>query len=907
MLTSEAKSTPVKGKARDDGRWNASWWDFHPLVENINRPVDWSCSSTIFTTHPTQPVILGRLFPSSKQFVVVSPDPILRSPTSYEPPTVITVSPNDQWLFAFYPSRDGDGIACLWSRGSCVDTWMVRECWPFSRGSGVVTAAWAGAEREWTTSTDGSSSRLPSRGPLTPVSNPTLLLVTQAHQLHVCYLRTYVPSRKVIFCSLTQPYFTVEGQPLGAMHDTPAGPKTSRLCIRAAIGFIYNAACNDLGLGLPLDLPQSQDPSPEEQYPPLNWGAQAEEQTIELCEVKLRFDGMNISLISQPLPPLHHPSPHLTGLTFVCTPPPKPDPTTSPRTSPKKDKQPGRPMTEPPATFLVASFLDFEDYSTVPKSVIVAYTLARTPPAATPIKIAWTTHHVGERSFFPRVLTLSCPGWVPTNVRKGVVVALLADTGGSASRGTQKAREVAVGNIAILQLPDLADDPDWERLLVSAPASRAGMDWPVNIAMSRNRVLLCAVALGRMSIHTLPKQLVRDPTPHNLLPLSMALSSAIQSRRSVADIAHVLSMSATPFDTIVDTMKGTWFAFETNARAGMVGAFSAMEVLGATVEIYRWVCHDFGAKARQTAEGDEKEHLSSLWRNAHDMCSVAACLTAFEDCKESEGYDLDAVWQLVSLSGWVVRFLEKLVKECLSLADLTDPESAQSEVKAKLEPVDDADPFLLNGTSRHPLSSPILLHVVHPLTLSNLIGVVVHMNRFYHSLSSLTPKRENSQIVRDTLVDLIGCSGLNLKGLEDIFKAAVLDVRSIHGDEARMSLSKCHPVPTQHAFLRKMIQTLYTSTAIDKPRLFIKPADLVDGFANLSTSDQPQQEQDRDVVTKGLLLRRGPGLLCLRCGHRSELGGEVTVAGHVSLRWRTWEKVWATRCVCGGAWVSGNI
>jgi hypothetical protein len=57
------------------------------------------------------------------------------------------------------------------------------------------------------------------------------------------------------------------------------------------------AAYNDLDLGLSLDPPQSQDPSPGEQSPPLDWGAQAEEQTIELCEVKLRFDGMNMSMI----------------------------------------------------------------------------------------------------------------------------------------------------------------------------------------------------------------------------------------------------------------------------------------------------------------------------------------------------------------------------------------------------------------------------------------------------------------------------------------------------------------------------------------------------------------------------------------------------------------------------------
>lgn len=128
-------------------------------------------------------------------------------------------------------------------------------------------------------------------------------------------------------------------------------------------------------------------------------------------------------------------------------------------------------------------------------------------------------------------------------------------------------------------------------------------------------------------------------------------------------------------------------------------------------------------------------------------------------------------------------------------------------------------------------------------------------------------------------------------------------------DEARLSFSKCHPVPAQYPFLRKVVHTLYTSTAIDKPRLFIKAADLVDAFANLSTStpEQSKKEQERDVITKGVLMRHNPGLVCLRCGYRSMIGGEVSVAGHVSLRWKTWEKMWATRCVCGGAWINGNL
>lgn len=118
------------------------------ISQRSNRPVVWSSSSTIFTAHSSQPLLLGRVFPSSKQFVVVSPEPILRAPSSFEPASVISVSPNDHWLFAFFPAREGDGIGCLWKRGFQVDSWTVWECWPFSRGAGVVTAAWAGVDRE---------------------------------------------------------------------------------------------------------------------------------------------------------------------------------------------------------------------------------------------------------------------------------------------------------------------------------------------------------------------------------------------------------------------------------------------------------------------------------------------------------------------------------------------------------------------------------------------------------------------------------------------------------------------------------------------------------------------------------------------------------------------------------------
>jgi len=81
--------------------------------------------------------------------------------------------------------------------------------------------------------------RLPPRGPVTPMSSPTLLLVTEDHQLHMCYLRTYIPSLRVMKCSLTQPSVVMESQPQ-PMHDLPNGPGGIRVCTSASIGLAYN-------------------------------------------------------------------------------------------------------------------------------------------------------------------------------------------------------------------------------------------------------------------------------------------------------------------------------------------------------------------------------------------------------------------------------------------------------------------------------------------------------------------------------------------------------------------------------------------------------------------------------------------------------------------------------------------
>ncbi|KAI6109497.1 hypothetical protein F5141DRAFT_1063741 [Pisolithus sp. B1] len=717
MLGADVNSSPVKGKAKDDGRWRSSWWDFHPLVENIQRRlVDFFLSFS--PQHSSQPLLLGRLFPSSKQFVVPSPEPVLRSLPSFEPPSVISVAPNDQWLFAFYPGLEGDGIACLWKRGYQVDSWTVKECWPMGPGAGVITAAWAGVERE--------------------------------------------------------PYFITEGHSRAAFHDVPSGPKSSRLCIKAAIGLMYAATLVLLWMHH-MKLLQ------KEQSPPLDWGALAEEQTIELCEVKLRFDGSAIN-------------------------------------------------------------------NSIPKSEMMSYSISRIPPSPT-VKSYWSIRHTGERSFLPRVVLSFAPGWSPCNLRKSSIIVMLADIAGSRSRGGSKAKEVPVGSFTVLQLPDLSDDEGWDRPRIMSPVSRAGMD----------------LSMTRVSIHCLPRPYANNADLTglgSLSPLAMTLTSAMVSRKSIADVAHILCTSSTSAESVIETFSGLLLAQEVNARSGGAASFTFVEVVGAELE-----------------------------------------LSAFESCKDEEGYDLvltlesDVVWQLVSLSEWAVTFLENIMKECLLLSDMTDIVSKE-EIQLKPEPMDD-NPFLLQSTTlvdaKSPFDNPALLHLVHPLLLANLINMISHVNQFYQWLNSVTAKGESAQMARDALLDVVDYSGLNLEALEDIFKNVLKEVSTMPGEQTRPSLARCHPVPPQHYRLQTIIQTLSSSAAINKPRLFIKPSDLVDGFTNLSITTPSWKEQGRDVVTKGQLLRRGIGVTCLRCGQESEVGGELGVPVHVLSMWRSWESMWMTR------------
>ncbi|KAJ7581322.1 hypothetical protein C8J56DRAFT_262447 [Mycena floridula] len=873
-----------KGKGKES--WSSGWWDFYPLVEHPSRPVEWSTSCVIFTAHPTQPIILARHFSSSKQFNLPPPTPVMSSSSSYDPPTIISVSPNDDWLFAYYPGRSKDGAACIWKRGPEIDSWTVQEFWSLAPNAGIVSATWLGTGREWTSVQSGASTRLDPQGPPTPVSNPTLALVTQNHHFTLCYFRSYIPTLKMMTCPLHRTVTVTESRPNNPV-ETPSDLGTVRLCVKAAIGLgyrdstilvatrshVYPAAPSapaaqfnamELNLPIPMDLGQTAEPM---QLPP---DACGEEALIEMCEIRLIFDTHHMRLMSAALPSLRHSSSNLTNLAFVAQP-----------------SAPSVPQSKKPAMYLAASFLDFGNFSTIPKSDVVLYSFSREPLGGDKGPITLKTRQEAIRQYSNEVVSFvipSKPSYEP-NLFVGFV-----STSGDIPPTKPKVKippQVTVGSIRVLRIPDLAESETWDSMPILSSIEKAGRDVTRNAGISPNEALVCTMTstpwIAQTSVLSLPKR--KAAMDSSYPALSAALARAVALRKPTADLTHTLSQSSTSLKDMANILYHTYTILESqeNGQSGIL----IWEAVGLTIEVYR-------TRANKAEKEAEKENLIACWESIHDMCSLVTANVAFENCKEKTSskpvtYDLSAVWQLVGLSSWVVSFAEKLLKECVLSYE---PKKPSTDNNDDLFGSDPSSPTQL-------LDTPVLLHLCHPEALRNLKFAVGHVHHFRNHLKSLMAGGENAQIARDVLVDTVDCSGVDLGVLETLLASFMDEVKTIGVDEARRILAASRPTPATQPYLRRCLLQMSESKVVDKPRLFIKPFELVDGIGQLEL-EGPKKDHDKDVVSKALLTKQGARLTCLRCGGKSEIKSSPSSPGHPSVQW---QKTWVKRCICGGTWV----
>ncbi|KAH9951450.1 hypothetical protein B0H21DRAFT_719063 [Amylocystis lapponica] len=796
-------SVSSKGKAREDMHWQLGWWDLSHAVEGTRRPLAWAKSSTIFTAHPTQPQILARHFPSSRQFTLPPPQPIASSPALYEPPTVISIYPTDDWIFAYFPGRGGDGIGCLWRKGPQLDNWTVREWWPFSAGAGVVAADWTCSHREWVTTDSGTSLRLPTRGPLTPVLSSILILVTQDHQIHICLMLPFVST-------------VTESQ---SAPEVTARPGGVLFCTNAAIGLNHDDS--SILVAMRSHLLPSGDTSMISHTPvdinmPMDWELWGEESKIYLCEASL---SSSRCLTTRPMSPITCVGRHLTDLSFFSR--------SSPIRPSNTDSQHG---TSKGGMYLSASFIDFGIvYSDAPKSEVRLFCIAHNDPTSSDGSQTRCSREESKRLFEDVCLAFVIP-WPGQNL----LLAGLLDFSGSVPHRKQRLKEAPIGKLVVLTVPDLTNAQEWESPPLMVSVHSIGRDVPASVAISPNNVLLCTISsstlLGTpLSIHSLPH---RHPMESNL---SRCLVTAIRARHSPSD----------------------------------------GEVFGVATEVYR------------------KADLAARSRAAHDVCSLSACYSAFEDCQEGDAYDLNAVWQLIGITTWVTEFTEKILKACVLVSDCL-ASSNLTKMNIKQEHFSEFAP----ASSAVPaLDSPVFLHLA--------ANGGAHVKRFRDYIGTLSPRGENAQMAKDVLLDVVDCSGVDLDVLGRLLGEALQEAKSANPEDLQRCLSACCPVPSLHPHLRKVIERFSRSDVIDRPRLFIKAADLVDGVTRMSVSEHLAKEKDTDVVSKGRLLGHTAVVVCVRCGGKSgvlPLPDDWRSLREANIRWRTWESTWVMKCVCGGSW-----
>ncbi|KAL1747551.1 hypothetical protein HDZ31DRAFT_61174 [Schizophyllum fasciatum] len=903
-----------KTKDKQEKDWEVEWWQFQPLLDGTpSRPVEWSTCSLIFTAHHTDPTLTARHFSSSKQFTLPSPDNSNSAHflAAFRPPSLISAAPTGDWLFAYYPGNDNENRCCLWKRGSTIDSWSVKDFW--HEPSDVIAAEWIGLPREWTVNADGDASRLPPFGPQMPVLSPALILITRNNCLKLVYYRQYQMNMKIMPMTLLHQCLNVEANLVNDW-DNISIPGCARLCAKAAIGVNYN----DPGFMIATRVYRAPARDAEsvaafqhdDDLQNIDWEQWGEESNIQIAEGVIGFDGTSVHLALQMSPPIYpRNTTPVAAMAFANAVP--------------KAAEGHKASSAPGERFLVVSHLDFGDYTSPPKSELVSYSFT---PRILPLNRQWEAKEEVARSFHPDIVVSLAPCKAPVC---GIYATVLHRSG-KFPRGREQAR---IGQIMMLNTPDLSDSPNAIPSPVVIPVRHISRQLPLHAVMSPNGSLSCAVSSDlmptRINVYTLPRcstdtaDKAPDSTDQEIgarpsSDLARRIVSAIYSQRRTGDLTHLLAVPVTPMDTVRDTLAEVLQLLVKN-----MGVWSRVDsqwaVLGLAVEVYR--------SRAQRVKDEEKTDFGLRWRAGRDMCSLFAMQLAFEYCADEEGkYDLAALWQLVGLCTWFMGYLERLMKVTVQHGNLAAPEKATEEDDLFGSLPSPATPSSCAPAVADAAPSPTLLPFTHVALVETLSHVAQQVNKLRGQVETAQITDERSFMAKHVLVDLIDCAGVSLKEMEpllDEVKTMVAD--SIDETQQRLSLVSCKPTHESRQTVHAIARKITTSPVLDKMRLFIRPADLVDGMGSMSLtgfdasslddagtplpesssgSSGMRKDRDRDVVTKAPLGQQPGGLVCLRCGGRSDLPSDLEDKAIACQGWRIWEGRWARECICGGAWIS---
>jgi hypothetical protein len=502
----------------------------------------------------------------------------------------------------------------------------------------------------------------------------------------------------------------------------------------ASIGLAYNEPCIVVAtrvrslpsqctygtqLSTTLDVPVDH---PEEilDTEAFEWELWGEGDMIHMCELRLQFDGMYMSLRSNPLLPVQCSTPDLFKLTIV---PSAPGALTSTIPNSGMDR---------PVFHMIAAFLDFGDYTSTPKSEMIVYTVARKLDQGSDQRL-WHVRQQAKRSFHPEVLCFFVP-FLTESKSPLCYVGVIKTSGSTPKKG--RTRKVDIGYIKVLRLFDLSDDDNWQpSSILSRSDNLGGHELPLNTAVSPNGTLITIISpwLSHASVHSLPKRKYPrgdDSIPHH----SVALVSAILLQRCTSDITHVLSVPTVAMNEVINILRHTARLLD-RYQNGFPYRHTP-SFMGLVIEVNK-------TRAQHHPSGDEKESLELHAQTLFDILSLKAFNEAFEECRNDEGdADHPSIWHLIGLSEFIVHFIENLMKECILRWN----------------------PF--NRDAQSFLEAPALLPLAHPYALQNVCKAVGHVARLRTFVGSLPAGGEKESIAKAVLLDLVDSSGIDFAALE---------------------------------------------------------------------------------------------------------------------------------------------
>ncbi|KAG9050635.1 hypothetical protein FS837_003735 [Tulasnella sp. UAMH 9824] len=507
--------------------WSLGWEQIQALVSDNRQALAWLNNGLVLSAHASLARVCARFVhatPSTPSTTFEFPDPqVDLSP--YGPPTVISVlqgSSKDCWVYAYFPPStemlsSGNGLACVWDCQPMIGMVTVMSWWLVKRGSAPVAAKWIGQPRDWFIDPDKKE---PQRErPLGPilVKAPMLLLVTESNHAEMVYRPDRPPHQFVVLkASLQSTSVCLAGETV--QDESPVGAGGTRICTKAAIGLGSDSesiivatasrlvphagpspgGLDILGITGELEIPSVAGPSSKnvENHPSFEeWG---EEQAIALCEVRINTEADPMALETYPLSPinLHWPTEppsttalghassdsqpvrQLVHLEFGNLVPPTTDKAPESGKSDDIDMTDlfeAKPEEDDSVLQLIASFMEFKDFSSPPRSILKQWRLRRS-----------TEEELQEIGLVPDP---TAPDWLikqgPTRFFDSTVVSIVRTLPGvdayhlyaafmkCSGKVAAGRTETVIGSVKVLDL-DLEDDLAFAETLIPAQRNTLG-------------------------------------------------------------------------------------------------------------------------------------------------------------------------------------------------------------------------------------------------------------------------------------------------------------------------------------------------------------------------------------------------------------------------------------------------